>query len=179
MKKNLITLFALLFFAFSTLAQSDTLSRVSALQKAEYSFRGGKVYFIPVIGIQKDFVPYSLGMEIGLSKYLGLGLGIGRSRVAYYYNYSYTKTLSHYETVANTAISLNFHFSQIFQSKMIDIVPGIGWVHSFASPEEFNILAGSVEFRLYPGPHVGIVAGPSFGISSATDLGWGIGLIFK
>lgn len=179
MKKIIFTLFASLFFTFSTLAQSDTLTKVSILQKAEYSFRGGKVYFIPAIGIEKGFVPYSVGMEIGLSNYLGLGLGIGRSRVAYYYNYSYTKTLSHYETVANTAISLNFHFSQIFKSKMIDIVPGIGWVHSFASPEEFNTLAGSVEFRLFPGPHVGIVAGPSFGISSATDLGWGIGLIFK
>lgn len=179
MKKIIITFLTLLLVQFYALAQSDTLTKVSALQKAEYSFRGGKVYFIPSIGLEKDFVPYSLAMEIGLSKYLGLGLGIGRSRVAYYYNYSYTKTLSHYETVANTAISLNFHFSQIFKSKMIDIVPGIGWVHSFASPEELNTLAGSVEFRLYPGPHVGIVAGPSFGISSATDLGWGIGLIFK
>jgi hypothetical protein len=150
--------------------------KISALDSAEYSFHVNKVFVNPFVGFYRDTNPFGIGLEYALTNYFGLGVGLSYSPV--FSKSIYSGKITEGSKVISSSVGLNLHLGQAFKSRMIDIVPGVAWGHTFGGYDT-NVFVGGIEMRIFVSPHVGINFGQSFGLTENTEGLFAVGLVFK
>lgn len=171
---------------FQLFSQADSVvlyKERPAIEQAGYSFSEGIWYYSPSIGFAKNTKNnFGFEVEYAASNYLGLVGSISTSS----FNDSISTFLNsrgYYKTsFTGIAFGLRGHNAYISKSKRFDLMPGLYWV-KFFDPDEIlqdsSQLVGGLDLRYFITKHIAINVSASIAFVKDSNVGYGIGLVFR